>query len=181
MMTKHESNIDYYYNKKRLHKCVRCGNQDARTLIGKALCFDCCECKREEMRKVDQSASRKKSYDKAVANGICTHCFKRKTDGVHKHCEYCRETARRKRKEERAALGLISRSEAKEYGMCSLCLRNPRLPGQNTCEKCYDMVVNKFNGTQSVNRISNRIGKEVNMKEWYHESKEAKRTASASG
>lgn len=177
MMTKSEQNSSYYQTCKRLHKCVRCGSQDARTLIGKPLCFDCCERKSEEMRGVDQSESRKRSREKAVSNGICTHCYKRKTDGVHKTCNYCREEAKRKRNEQRAALGLIPRSEAKEYGVCSLCLKNPRLPGQNTCEKCYSMVVNKFKGTQSVNRMASKIKREIEIKEWYCESKETKRTA----
>lgn len=177
-MTKSELNSSYYQTCKRLHKCVRCGSQDARTLIGKPLCFDCCERKSEEMRKVDQSASRKRSYDKAIENGMCTHCFKRKTDGEHKYCDYCRETTKKKRNEQRAALGLIPRSEAKNYGICSLCLKNPRLPGQNTCESCYSMVVNKFNGTQTTNKLASKIKREINIKEWYCEAKETRRTTS---
>ena len=170
-MTKKEHNESYYQTCKRLHKCVRCGEQDARTLIGKPLCFGCCEKKREESKGRDQTESHKKAYNKAVENGMCVRCCKRKAEPGKKTCKWCNEKRKKAYREKQVQNGKYSRSEAKEYGICSICLKEARLPGQNTCKSCYEMVVNRFKGTQTTNKLKDKIGREVARKEWYLDQK----------
>lgn len=166
-MTKSESNRSYYETCKRLHKCVRCGNQDARTLISKPLCFDCLEKKRSEMKGVNQSKSQLKIKDKCIQNGICTRCKKRKTESGYKTCKYCRSMNMKRYYDKRSEQGLIRRSEAKEYGLCSICLTNPRYKTYNTCFECYQYVVNKFKDTRKPSKwetiIKSDIYKTVNL------------------
>lgn len=158
-----QQNISYYQTCLRLHKCVRCGSQDARTLIGKPLCFDCLKKKSEEMRGYDQTESNRKSYEKAIANGMCIRCRKRKTDGIYKTCTYCRATQKKKYYEKKAQTNKLTRHEAKENGICSLCCSRPILPGRNTCEQCYTSVVNRLKGSQHKNKLGYQISKEMEV------------------
>lgn len=151
-MANHEQNISYYQTCKRLQKCVRCGNQDARTIIGKSLCFDCLELKAEENKLYEQTASQAKNRQKCMDNNICTLCRKRKTDGIHKTCQFCREKYRKQYYDKLSDRGKIRRSEAAEYGLCSKCLTKPRYKDYNTCYECYNEIVNRFKGTQSKSR-----------------------------
>lgn len=166
-MSSHESNISYYNTLKSLHKCVRCRQQDARTLIGKPLCFDCLELKREEMKGRDESESNKRSHEKAVNNGICTTCHKRVPDSGYKTCKYCRTKMKERRDAKRVEQNKLSHTEAKAKNICGICYKNPKMLGYNTCPECYEYTVNKLKGTQSVNRIKNRISKELRLKEMY--------------
>lgn len=156
-------NVAYYHTKLRLHQCVRCQQQDARTLIGKPLCFDCLEKKSEENKGRDQTESNRKSYEKAIANGMCIRCKKRKNDGIHKLCTYCRTIQKKKYYERKAQTNKLTRYEAKENGICSLCCSRPVLPGYNTCEQCYTRTVNKLKGTQHNNKLGYQISKEMEV------------------
>ena len=151
-MTKHEQNISYYQTCLRLHKCVRCGNQDARTLIGKPLCFDCIEIKRTETKPYDQTNAQNTLKQKCIASNTCTMCRKRKTDGFHKTCVYCREKYKKRYYDKLSSDGKIRRAEAAEYGLCSKCLTKPRYKNYNTCYECYTELVNRFKGTQGKSR-----------------------------
>ena len=151
-MSSPESNVFYYNSLVSLHRCVRCQSRDARTLIGKPLCFDCLEKKSEEMRGVDQSKSYSKTMKKCHENGICSSCCKRKTDGIHKTCNYCREKYKKKYYDKLAEQGKIRRAEAAECGLCSKCLTKPRYKNYNTCYECYTELVNRFKGTQGKSR-----------------------------
>lgn len=166
-MTKSEINRSYYETCKRLHKCVRCGNQDARTLINKPLCFDCLEKKRIEMKGVDQSKSQSKIRNKCIENGICTSCKKRKPELGYKTCKYCRTMNMKRYYDKRTKQGFIKRSEAKEYGLCSLCLTNPRYKNYNTCYECYQYVINKFKNGRKSDKWKLMIKSDVCKKEWY--------------
>lgn len=166
-MTKHDHNISFYQTRKRLHRCVRCGNQDARTLIGKPVCFDCLELKREESKRYNYKEVNKNLRMKAEENGKCILCLKRDTDSEHKTCKFCREKQRKRDAAKRLEKGKITNLEAKELGICGICYQRPKMHGYNTCEICYEYIVNKFKGTQGVNRIKNRITKEVNTKEMF--------------
>lgn len=156
---------EYRETLKAMHKCTYCRQQDARTLIGKPLCFDCLEKKRIKAKNYNQSASQKKSRTKALQKGLCTQCLKRKPSPGFATCNYCREKFKEYYYSKRLESGKVKRSEAKEYGLCSLCLTNPRYKNYNTCESCYNYVVNKFKGTQSTNVISKRITNEIHLRE----------------
>lgn len=164
-MTQHDYNINYYESLKAMHRCTRCRQQDARTLVGKPLCFDCLEAKRVKAKSYDQTQAQKNIRNKAEEQGMCHICFKRKPPSGYVTCTRCREKNKTYRDKKRLESGKIKRSEAKKYGLCSLCLVNPRYKGYNTCESCYNYVVNKFKGTQSTNVVSKRITNEIIQRE----------------
>lgn len=140
----HEQNLFWYNKQLKLHQCVRCTQQDARTLIGKPLCFDCLELKRTENKAYDQSKSQAKSKQKAIDSGLCTHCRKRKAPDGYKTCAYCRAKQKAIRDAKRAESNRIRRDEANSYGLCSHCLKEPVYEDYGVCYKCYTWMQNKF-------------------------------------
>lgn len=172
-MASSEANKSYYQTLKHLHRCVRCRTQDARTLTGKSVCFDCLEKKRNEMKGSNNSQYIKDLRKKCESEGICVTCHKKKADIGYKQCTSCKEKARKSYYDNLAKEGRIPRSEAKSYGVCSICLTAPRYKDNNTCIDCYNTVVNKFKGTNVKTRWNTIIKADVVKKEWYSVQKEA--------
>lgn len=160
-MASAEYQKEYKATLRKLHRCIQCNNQDARTLIGKPLCFNCLEKKSKAMKGIDQSIAQSKIRQKCADNGICTSCCKRKTDGVHKTCQFCREKYKKQYHNKLSEQGKIRRSEAAEYGLCSKCLTKPRYKEYNTCYECYNEIVNRFKGTQSKSKWNTIIKADV--------------------
>lgn len=172
-MASSETNKNYYQTLKSLHRCVRCRNQDARTLIGKPLCFDCLEKKREEAKGYDQTESHAKHKQKCIDTGMCIYCGKRKTDGRHKTCKFCLEKYKKIQRDKRISQGYVPRAEAAKYGLCSKCQSKPVYANNNTCFECYTYIVNKFKNSRNNSKWSTSIKTDVTIKEWYCDKKEA--------
>lgn len=167
-MNKHERNISYYQTLKLLHKCVRCQQQDARTLIGKPLCFECLEKKREENKKYDQTKAQAKSRQKCRDNNICVTCRTSPAKLGYRQCASCKEKLNKIYYDNLASEGRIPRSEAAAYGLCSKCLSAPRYKDKNTCIDCYTYIVNKFKGTRKKKTKWDTIIKaDIAKREWY--------------
>lgn len=83
--------------RRRLHLCIHCGHQDARTLIGKAVCGDCQEYDTERKRK---ARGNRPAWDRIPKekpdvnwprgdNGICWQCNKLPKLEGYKLCRAC--------------------------------------------------------------------------------------------
>lgn len=66
------------------HLCSECGQEDARTMIGKRMCFDCYEKRTGHPPVVSIEPKRKKIWQKHAvpkseyyANGLCAKCGQR--------------------------------------------------------------------------------------------------------
>lgn len=95
---------EYTEKLKKYHLCIRCRKQDAYTLGGRSLCFDCSEYyhqRRKTYYKTNREKvlqqNREKRYE-CIKNNICSKCLRRKTDGIHKICVTCRTTQNAKRR-----------------------------------------------------------------------------------
>jgi ribosomal protein S14 len=78
-----------------LQRCVRCGEKDAYTMVGKQLCYECTE-KCKEYAKIyyhshiqQSKIKMRERYDRLKANGICVQCGKEKAFFGTK-CKMCR-------------------------------------------------------------------------------------------
>ena len=95
---------DYQNKLKKHHLCIRCRKQDAYTIAGRSLCFECAEYQRKRQKtKYEQDREKFLSWNRekrleCIKNNICSKCLKRKTDGIHKVCEICRQTLNAKRR-----------------------------------------------------------------------------------
>ena len=83
--------------RRRLHLCIHCGHQDARTLIGKAVCGDCQEYDTERKRKArgnrpawERDPKPRKDVNRPRGdNGICWQCNKLPKLEGYKLCRAC--------------------------------------------------------------------------------------------
>ena len=134
---------EYIQKLKMHHMCVKCKKQDAYTLGGRSLCFDCAEYyRRRQKTYVEQNKEKVLSRNRAkrikcIKNNICSRCLQRKTDGNHKVCDICRQTLNAKRRVKTTHVP----------GVCYHC-KNP-LNGQiksdgkpsKLCSCCYAKVL----------------------------------------
>jgi len=135
---------------KSYHFCTECGKQDAYTIGGRRLCFDCNE-KFKSRKPTEEVYQRKREkskerYEKRKSEGLCTNCGKPARKGFTK-CLRCSIKDRERRRDKT----IIPRSERREYGLCARCEK--KLNGQkNTdgrdsrlCKACYEKqaAVNK--------------------------------------
>ena len=127
---------------KSYHFCTECGKQDAYTIGGRRLCFDCNE-KFKSRKPTEEVYQRKREkskerYEKRKSEGLCTNCGKPARKGFTK-CLRCSIKDRERRRDKT----IIPRSERREYGLCARCEK--KLNGQkNTdggdsrlCKACY--------------------------------------------
>lgn len=95
---------EYIQKLKKHHMCVKCKKQDAYTLGGRSLCFECAEYYRKWRKNYyAQNTEKVLSQNNAkrlecIRNNICSKCLKRKTDGSHKLCRDCRQKDNAKRR-----------------------------------------------------------------------------------
>ena len=156
-----ETDRNRYYTLKKLHRCVKCTTQDARTLIGKPTCFDCLEKNRiQTLSKADYRTNYLKRKAKCESDHLCMLCNRPLGSDPHKTCSTCRAKHREQYAKNRTN---IPRSEASSYGICSVCLKNPCYLHYNTCEECYNKVLNRFTD-HPTNKWKNQISSDVR---WY--------------
>lgn len=83
-------NQERYYWFKKHHFCTNCMKQDASTLIGHTLCFDCKEKKKKNRPTPEEQKVRsRKRYEKNKANHICVNCKHRPARPERTTCERC--------------------------------------------------------------------------------------------
>ena len=128
----------------RNHFCVDCKKQDARTLIGKARCFECYE--KDRLRHSGLTISRK---DRSEL-GLCSMCMKPTKDGF-KVCEECYERvlkasdAYRNKHTPRPKVDYstnpkLPRSEWVKNGFCRTC-GDKAMDGYKVCESCRQHLI----------------------------------------
>lgn len=138
---------DLYWDYKRLHLCVWCGKQDARTLIGKIYCFECNEkhIKHEKERLKDPevrakvNALQRKRTQSRKEQGLCINCGKRKALTGKSYCERCAIKIRERSLKKRRENGQKDRNEEVYKGNCYICFA-PAAPGYKLCEKCLEQA-----------------------------------------
>ena len=80
---------------KAVHRCIRCGKQDAYTLAGKQRCYECVEkekqrCKEYNKRNSEKNKQRaKERYYRLKSQGLCVVCAKRKAQSGRTLCLRC--------------------------------------------------------------------------------------------
>ena len=154
-----ETDRNRYYTLKKLHRCVKCTNQDARTLIGKPTCFDCLEKNRiQTLANTNYHDTSLKRKAKRTSEYLCSTCYKPLGSDTHKTCSVCRA---KKREQYANTRTTISRSEASSYGICPVCLKKPLFSTYKTCEDCYNKLTS-FN--RSTGKWKEQISAEMR---WY--------------
>ena len=135
----------FRYNKyKLLHKCVKCGKQDAFTLRGKSTCAECteiqrkCDAKRNALRSEEYKEKKRLKRLEAKENGMCTRCYKRKAAEGYTECEKCRNVHIRYNRRKTLNNGKLSASEAYDCGLCMQCRKKPHMEGRKQCPECYE-------------------------------------------
>lgn len=81
------------YNYLKLqHRCVRCGEKDARTEDGKALCMSCKDKQTEYYRPKYKSmkTQQKQRYNHLAEQGVCVMCGKEPASEGLRLCRKCR-------------------------------------------------------------------------------------------
>lgn len=96
MPLKYEEALKYnrerYHWFKQHHFCTNCSKQDAFTLNGRTLCFECREKKKiqkSQKNKDVQQARDKDKYEKLKSAGICVQCKSRKANPGKVRCPVC--------------------------------------------------------------------------------------------
>ena len=80
---------------KSVHRCIRCGKQDAYTLVGKQRCYECTEKEKERQRayyqchKPENKQRTKERYEWLKSKGMCTVCGKKKAKEGRTMCPSC--------------------------------------------------------------------------------------------
>lgn len=136
---------------KSLHLCSECGQEDAFTMNGRALCADCAEKNNASCRK-NYDAEKKRIYykrrrEQCVNDGICTRCKTRKSAEGRKSCPICAARYRAAWNKKQDIGGRIRRGERFKYGLCYKC--GGKLDGQiktdgsasRLCSSCYNASV----------------------------------------
>lgn len=135
-----------YYKERRVryrknHFCVWCLKQNAYTLNGRPLCFDCsakmAKYKRDKWYSTKEATEERKAYrkqlrQKHIDNHECSVCGKKLPDGwIYKQCSRCKaHNAIRQRTENTFMRG--------HNGLCWLCNKEKCIDGKKLCQKCYD-------------------------------------------
>ena len=133
------------YRKLR-NRCVACGTQDAYTLAGRTLCFECNERNNARMREnYKKNAERKSREQKAKCEarreaGLCVRCGKPlgENPGQYRNCEKCRAKARAASRKSKKTKN--SRDTAEQCGLCYKCFAPLDVPGKKMCSACLEQM-----------------------------------------
>ena len=137
------SKKNYEYSK-RNKRCTKCGKQDAHTLIGKSLCYECAEKKRVLSKKSYESEKEKikvknyKLYQERKDLGICVKCGKRKAEQSRVQCATCLHKQKERDTERLRKKGIMPKQVKKDLGLCLYC-DSPVVDGYSYCEKCLSI------------------------------------------
>lgn len=128
----------------RNHFCVDCKKQDARTLIGKARCFECYE--KARVRRWGLQLTRQERKDM----GLCSMCMNPVKEGF-KVCEECYERVLKasiashahqtpRPKVDYSTNPQMPRSEWVKNGFCRTC-GDKAMEGYKVCESCRQHLI----------------------------------------
>ena len=133
-------------------RCVECGDKDAYTISGRALCAECVNKRKLRRQREKTDAEKKKERERKESRRItleaerrCTGCGKPLADNdTHKRCPTCRAYGKKKATEYREKQGKTPRVLYEELGVCMKCGK-PRATGIETqrgepvkmCADCY--------------------------------------------
>lgn len=123
--------------------CTRCGKEDAYTIAGRKLCHECCEENRERGRqyfstdkgRAIQRESRKRTWAKREAEGLCVRCGKRPPKQTSKMCAICtikQINYNRMRYREKNDPNYPRGAN----GICYQCNKRPAEAGKRLCPEC---------------------------------------------
>ena len=150
--------------RRKEHICVTCGKQDAYTLAGRHICYECCQRQRVYMRKhrskegvmEAQSLKQREQYAQLIAAGICTACKRRKAEPGHTRCIWCKYKHNLANRKLRPLI---------DSTLCTHCHKEEPLPGHKLCKRCYETTLaaqakataaSARNNTNHIWRICNR-------------------------
>lgn len=145
--SKAEQEKERYQQRKEKHLCTRCQKQDAYTLSGKTLCFECSRKNREHCKEYYSKNSKeliekdKEKRAKCALQGICTNCKKRKAEDGFKLCQVCQAKRRREYKKTAERQGVVTDEMLPYLDVCHKCRRKPLMKGKNVCESCYEKLL----------------------------------------
>lgn len=148
-MSRYTERAAYFKMNKR---CVRCGKQDAYTLIGKSRCFECAEKNKEyarlhhkKHRETDNSKMRDR-VSKLKEQGVCIDCGVREAVKGRTRCRNCLIKNSKAVKNKK---GRIARTTTYYYeGLCWLCCKNPTASGYGLCEDCLERARKRITKAQ---------------------------------
>lgn len=130
---------------KKYHYCTVCGKQDAYTLAGRILCFECAEKKNKKQRedyhkKREYHSLRKKQLREfRKLNGLCIECGEIAVEG-RVRCEKHLALGRHRAEKHKTQKGVISRAISVELGYCEMCCKRFATKGK-LCEECYEKAM----------------------------------------
>lgn len=151
------SKKDFYHMRKNAGVCVKCGEEDAYTMIGHSYCAKCVErinnwfreYRKNPLERERRAKRRREQRERMKEEGRCIRCGRKHT-GEYKTCQYClakkRNYNRKKNQEKSATKGVT---------LCWQCNKEKMLPGYRLCAKCYDM---KMKALEIANRVNREIG-----------------------
>ena len=148
---------EYRALRKKYHMCTICGNKDAFTLNGRALCSECAEKKAEyerERRKNDEFRTKINAYQRDYIKrkksaGLCVTCGKPVSNG-HITCERCLSKERQRAEKTRRENGILPYSLRYIGETCCLCCKNKALENKKMCKECYEKMA--LIGTQNLEK-----------------------------
>ena len=150
---------------KKHHYCTACRKQDAYTLSGKILCFECAEKLNKQhredyhRRKEYHLEKRTKTRKYRKENGLCRECGQKAVEGrtlCEKHLAIARNRNKKSYDKKREEKGLISRMVATELDYCWKCLKAPATKGK-LCDECYEKAMR---GLSSANKKIEQLKQE---------------------
>ena len=125
---------------KARNRCTCCTKQDAYTLIGKFLCAECSEKRRESTRLYaerhkDRIKQRDRSlYAKREQQGKCVNCGRKMDREGRKTCSICAK--KQKKVNDRK---VINKNRG-HNGLCWTCNKVPHEPGEKLCKACHEKM-----------------------------------------
>lgn len=123
--------------RRNYYLCADCGKQDAYTLAGRYLCFECYEKQKARRKRCESKIDYKALYLERKSNNLCTSCGK-PTDGKHRLCDHCRIWTSRYEKLKRGEhRGEKSNWPRGDNGFCWLCNKQPHMEDKKLCPECY--------------------------------------------
>jgi hypothetical protein len=142
-----ESMTGYEWRKllRKNHICRQCKRQDAYTLAGHPLCFECTEKDRINQRKRRAKdggeKNRKRSQrirDERAAAGLCTYCGKRMAPPGRNTCITCSTKQKERNRQREIERGMNWPRGANGY--CWQCNKRMAIEGKRLCQECYDKL-----------------------------------------